>query len=149
MTGTFFLFKSLNAGKTIYFWNRAWIDLLLTMIGNTVDCSGITGAVFNCRAKLDKLSIWLETSNHRRDEKYIMSVGQAFQVKWYNYFDWFQNFESGIQLKFFFQFRGSYMIRLMVSTSPWLWLLRPTPIPKLRVALTQTSSSNFTTHNLK
>ena len=72
------------------------------MIGNTVDCSGITGAVFNCRAKLDKLSIWLETSNHRRDEKYIMSVGQAFQVEWYNYFDWFQNFESGIQLKFFF-----------------------------------------------
>jgi len=59
--------------------HKAWIDLLLTMIGNTVDCSGITGAVFNCRAKLDKLSIWLETSNHRRDEKYIMSVGQAFQ----------------------------------------------------------------------
>ena len=54
------------------------MELLVMMIGNTVDCGKVTGAVFNSRSQCDKMSLWLTTSK-RDDEDYIRYIGDAFK----------------------------------------------------------------------
>jgi len=63
-----------DSGRT----HDAWMDLLLMMIGNNVDCQKLTGVVFNVRKQCDKMSVWLSTSSSS-DKNYIMEVGMAFK----------------------------------------------------------------------
>jgi len=73
--------------------HQAWIDLLLLVIGNNVDCRKITGVVFNIRANCDKMSMWLSTAS-RSDHDYIMEVGNAFKNILYGKFNLPLKFES-------------------------------------------------------
>ena len=52
------------------------VELLMMMIGNTVDCERVTGAVFNSRSQCDKMSVWLKTMS---DKDYVMYIGYAFK----------------------------------------------------------------------
>jgi len=71
--------------------HKSWVELLMMMIGNTVDCERVTGAVFNSRGQCDKMSVWLKTIS---DKDYIMNIGYAFRSVVNGVFD------MGLNLKF-------------------------------------------------